>query len=496
MNILKENIKVFEDNKIDIIKYWINSQAVLNTINKYNIEKEIFIKDYAFGIIDYYIGVVNEKNEIGHCPVINNLMLFLKDKNVSSEDLFFICSGFKDALVEFTHDYNINSKQIIKDINYIFEHNFAGVLREYSKTISEAETKITILDEIIDKNIIMSTTDIKGIILNVSSAFVNISGYTKEELMGQPHNLVRHPDMPSEAFSQLWETILAGNIWKGEVKNLKKDGAIYWVYAIISPNFDINTNIIGFTSIRQDITTKKEADEQQQVIIEQSTNTAMGDMISMLAHQWRQPLQVTAMLIQQLTLEKMLAGKVDDDTLDKVVDGTQKQLDYMSKTITDFTDFFRPDKSMVTIKVSELVEKARDLMAYTLKIDGIELNISGDDGEITTHGSEVSQVIVNLLKNANDILMERSIENKKIDINYYIEDNKNATIEIRDNAGGISEDILPKIFEPYFTTKRTKNGSGLGLYLSKTTIEKHANGTLMAFNGDDGAIFKIILPIN
>jgi len=369
-------------------------------------------------------------------------------------------------------------------------------LREYSKTISEAETKITILDEIIDKNIIMSTTDIKGIILNVSSAFVNISGYTKEELMGQPHNLVRHPDMPSEAFSQLWETILAGNIWKGEVKNLKKDGAIYWVYAIISPNFDINTNIIGFTSIRQDITTKKEADEQQQVIIEQSTNTAMGDMISMLAHQWRQPLQVTAMLIQQLTLEKMLAGKVDDDTLDKVVDGTQKQLDYMSKTITDFTDFFRPDKSMVTIKVSELVEKARDLMAYTLKIDGIELNISGDDGEITTHGSEVSQVIVNLLKNANDILMERSIENKKIDINYYIEDNKNATIEIRDNAGGISEDILPKIFEPYFTTKRTKNGSGLGLYLSKTTIEKHANGTLMAFNGDDGAIFKIILPIN
>ena len=495
MNSLKDQIQIFEDNKVKIIKLWISSHDVLNMLDKHNVEKDIFIKNYAFSILNYYIGVVHGEKKIGDCPVIDKLLEYLRTKNIRTEDLFIICSGFKNAMINFTYENNINSKEMNSDINHIFEKNFAGVLFKYSKTIKETTTKLKLSDKIINKNIIMSTTDTKGIIISVSKAFEKISGYSEEELIGHSHNMVRHPDMPSELFADLWSTIKSGNTWKGEVLNLAKDGSTYWVYATITPNFNEDHIIEGYTSIRQDITAKKIVEEQQGVIIEQSKNTAIGEMIAMLAHQWRQPLQATAMLIQQLPLEKMLDDKISDETLTKVVDGTQKQLDYMSKTITDFTDFFKPNKVKEKVLVTDLIEKAREIVAYTLKVDGIELQISGDDYEINTHLIEVAQVIINLLKNANDILMERNIKNRKIKVLHYKKDD-NVVIEVQDNAGGIPEELLPKIFEPYFTTKKNKNGSGLGLYSSKTTIEKQLNGLLIATNGKDGAIFKIILPIN
>lgn len=112
-------------------------------------------------------------------------------------------------------------------------------------------------NKIYDNNVIASSTDAKGIIKSVSKAFCKISGYEKEELIGKPHNTVRHPDMPASVFEDLWKTVQQGNVWEGEVKNLRRDGTFYWVKAIITPNFDNEGNILGYTSIREDITDKK-----------------------------------------------------------------------------------------------------------------------------------------------------------------------------------------------------------------------------------------------
>lgn len=112
-------------------------------------------------------------------------------------------------------------------------------------------------DKIFDENVISSSTDARGIIKYVSKAFEDISGYTKEELIGKPHNVVRHPDMPSSVFEELWSTVQKRERWKGEVKNLRKDGTFYWVKAVIDPDYDSEGNISGFTSIRQDITDRK-----------------------------------------------------------------------------------------------------------------------------------------------------------------------------------------------------------------------------------------------
>lgn len=118
-------------------------------------------------------------------------------------------------------------------------------------------TELKSFDKVFDENVISSSTDTRGNIIKVSQAFCDIAGYSKEELIGNPQNIVRHPDMPSSIFKELWETIKSGKKWRGEVKNLRKDGSFYWVKVVIEPNFDRTGNIKGFTSVRQDITDKK-----------------------------------------------------------------------------------------------------------------------------------------------------------------------------------------------------------------------------------------------
>ncbi len=494
---LKNNIKLFENGKIQIIQYWISNHDTLRILNKYSIKKEFFVKNYAIGILDYYIGVVNDINKIGDCPVIDNLLKYLQDNDIGTDELFVICAGFKNALIEFMYKVKINSLTIQKEILYIYERNFEGVLKKYSQTIQSINKTLNMSNHLIDEHIIMSSTDLKGVITSVSQAFCDISGYTKEELIGQQHNIVRHPDMPKEAFVDMWKTIQSKKVWQGDVKNLTKYGNIYWVNAVISPLYASGGEHIGYSAIRHDITAKKENEIQQSLIIEQSKAAAMGEMIAMLAHQWRQPLQATAMLIQQLSLEKMIDGEITDETLEKVVDGTQKQLDYMSKTIDDFRDFFRPDKTKDKIRINDLIEKARELIAYTLKIDSIDLSIDiEDDLEINVHVNEIVQVLINIIKNARDALIEIDAEKKrKISIKSY-KDGDNLKIKIKDNAGGIPSTAIGKIFDAYFSTKKNKNGTGLGLYMSKNIIENHGQGLLSVKNEDEGAVFKITLPIS
>lgn len=492
---LQKHINQFKENQIIIIKYWLSNQNVLNILDNYNIDRERFIKVYAIGILDYYIEVVNETKEIGNCPIIDELLIYLKDSKIKSDELFVICSSFKNALIKFTYDLEINSWELVNEINYIYEKNFASVLKKYTKTIKDVEIALNRSLALANKYIIMSRTDIKGNILEVSNAFCEISGYSKDELLGKPHNIVRHPDTQKEVFEDLWKTILAGKIWTGEIKNKKKDGSFYWVYATIEPNFDENNEIIGFDAIRQDITSKKEVEEQQHILVEQSKSAAMGEMISMIAHQWRQPLQAVSILVQKLPLTKIIEGEISDELLDQVVKDVGTQLEYMSKTIDDFRDFFKPDKEKDKILVSKLIEKAIDFLSYMLKIDVVKLNIANkDDIKLSLHVNEVVQVLINIIKNARDIMVEKNIQERVINVNSYINDSF-VVIEIEDNAGGIPQDVINRVFEPYFSTKTNKNGTGLGLYMSKTIIEQHSQGKISVSNSELGAVFKIELPL-
>jgi PAS domain S-box-containing protein len=493
---LLNHIESLKNSKVVIMQSWISNKEVLRVLDKYDIAKEFFIKEYAFGVFDYYICVLEGDCKIGDCPVIDKLLEYLQEKNVGIDELFVICSGFKNALVAFTFENNISSMQLYKEVVYIYERNFEGISAKYSQSYNEINKSLNVSSHLIDENIIMSTTDLKGNIVNVSTAFCEISGYTKEELIGHPHSIVRHPESPKELFEDLWSTIQKEQVWHGEVKNLKKDGNIYWVDATISPEYDNLGKHIGYSSIRHDITFKKEVQTQQDIIVEQSKATALGEMISMIAHQWRQPLQAIAILIQKLPLEKMIDGEIADETLEEVVGSVDEQLAYMSKTIEDFRSFFNPEKDKNKIYASALIEQARDFMAYSFKVDEINFSVDfTEDVQINVHINEIVQVFINILNNAKEALLEKVDENRNVKTKFYIQ-GENIVFEISDNAGGIPSIIVNKIFEPYFSTKKNKNGTGLGLYMSKTIVEKNGHGRLSVVNTDIGATFKIVLPIN
>jgi len=492
--ILKNYINEYKKNRILIIKYWISDKKILTILKSHEINRETFVKKYALGVLDYYIDVVNDKKKLGDCSVIDELILYFKDKNITTSELFIICTGFKNALLEYTYDLKITNLQIEKEINYIFESNFSGVLEKYSKSVLDVENELSKSSKIVDKYVIMSSTDKEGMITSVSKAFCKITGYLESELIGKSHNIIRHPDISNDIYKNLWDTVLRGETWRGELKNKRKDGSSYWVDVIITPNYDSFGNFISFDAIRQDITSKKNLEEQQSILVEQSKSAAMGEMISMIAHQWRQPLQAVSILIQKLPLNKVLEGDISDELLDQVVDGIGKQLEYMSKTIDDFRDFFLPDKQKEKVAIIEVINKSLDFLSFMTKTDSITISVdSKTDIEIMVHVNELVQVLINLVKNARDVLLERKIVKRKIFIKFY-EEEKYLIIEIEDNAGGIPADIINKIFEPYFSTKSNKNGTGLGLYMCKTIVEKHSEGKLSVSNSENGAVFKIELP--
>ena len=238
--------------------------------------------------------------------------------------------------------------------------------------------------------------------------------------------------------------------------------------------------------------------EQEKMLQQQSRLAQMGEMISMIAHQWRQPLGAissTSLNLQmQIELDTFnLAEKMDDNSCQVYFQKELKEIDKLvqnlTNTIDDFRYFYKTNKKAVTIKVEDAIEKSLNIIKSSLASDNIEIiKVYNSKEEIELYESEIMQVILNLLKNAQDNFQEKERKEPSIKII-----TKDRTISICDNGGGISEDILNKIFDPYFTTKNEKNGTGLGLYMSKTIIEEHHNGKLSVQNRDGGVCFTIEL---
>ncbi len=491
---LKTYINDYSENILILIKYWLKNEDVLIIFKKHKIETEFFIKNYALKIVKYFFNIIRKNDKIKKDTIIDDLLIYLKNKNIPSSELFVIYNNFRNALIQLTYDLKIMNFEIEKEINQLFEKNFVYILDKHEKNLLKVERELSKKSNIIDKYVIMSKVDTSGKIVDVSEALCDISGYRVEELIGKDHSIIQHPSISKEFYKQMWDTLKEGNIWQGEIKNLKKNGGYYWVDMIISPVFDSNKNIIAYEAIRQNITHQKELEKQQGILIEQSKSAAMGEMISMIAHQWRQPLQAVSILIQKLPLTKMIEGEISDELLEQVVQKIGIQLDYMSKTIDDFRDFFLPDKPKESVEISTVINKALDFVSFLLKKDSISINLDiKTDKKFVVHVNELIQVLINLFKNAHDVMNERKIENKEINILVF-EKNNCLIIEIEDNAGGVEKENINKIFKPYFSTKNNKNGTGLGLYMCKTIIEKYSNGKISVSNSKKGAIFKIELP--
>ncbi len=268
---------------------------------------------------------------------------------------------------------------------------------------------------------------------------------------------------------------------------IKSDGEEFWAEIVLT-----KINLAGEDLIHMVIRDISERKVKDELLIQQSRQAAMGEMIGNIAHQWRQPLNALGLVLQNLNFEYQM-GTLDDEFMQRSVDKGQKLTQTMSKTIDDFRDFFKPNKLKEYFKISDVINSTIDLIGASYDNNSIKIVLNLDQ-EIEFHGypSEFSQVILNILNNAKDVLVEKSIETKEVKISTF-QKNSNIIINISDNAGGIPSDVIEKVFEPYFTTKEEGKGTGIGLYMSKTIIETNMKGSLSVINENNGAKFIIVL---
>ncbi|GGD38734.1 hypothetical protein GCM10012288_10940 [Malaciobacter pacificus] len=233
--------------------------------------------------------------------------------------------------------------------------------------------------------------------------------------------------------------------------------------------------------------------EKENLLIQQSKLAALGEMIGNIAHQWRQPISAVSAIMMNIKWTAISQG-ADKNFMDKTMGEANEQLKYMSQTIDDFRNFFKPNKEKEIFDIRTEVRKAYKIMKATLENYNINLQIyNRKEIDVFGYPNEFSQVVLNIISNAKDILIEKRVEKPKIEI-HLSKDDAYAYCEIKDNGGGIPFEDLNKIFEPYFTTK-DNSGTGIGLYISKEIIVKHMQGTLEVENTSVGANFIISVPL-
>jgi len=356
---------------------------------------------------------------------------------------------------------------------------------------------------------LVATLDNQCRILRVNEAMARRLGLKTEQCIGLHCYEVIHAASGPPEFCPHVKT-MADGCQHAEELHVERFGGDFLVTT--TPLLDEKGESFGTVHIAHDITERKrnqetlqrlndelemrvaertaELREKDQILLLQSRQAAMGEMIGNIAHQWRQPLNTLGLTIQQLELFYDL-GEFDREFLSKSAARAMHLIHHMSQTIDDFRNYFSPDKEMVQFKASEAIANTLSLMEDSLKNQHIDIEVvTDDDPVIYGYPNEFAQVLLNILINAKDALTERKIDNPRVTVVLGSQGGR-AVVTVTDNAGGVAQEILGKIFDPYFTTKGPHQGTGVGLFMSKTIIEKNMGGKLTVSNVAGGARFRI-----
>lgn len=337
------------------------------------------------------------------------------------------------------------------------------------------------LNEIINNSIegILIIKD--GFIKDMNQSLLEILGYeNKNELIG---NLATGILIPTS-----------------KEKFIKYNSRIFQEISIITKNGNIIPVIIKIKDMsfsNEDykmvsILDLSELKEKEKMMLLQSKHSAMGEMISMIAHQWRQPLSSVSTMVSRIKLRNNM-NKIDKEFLNNILDEMNEYIQYMSNTIDDFRNFFSVDTKKELTTLNEIVFTVYKMVDKSFCSQNINIEIKNTElSERLLFKNELIQILLNIINNAKDAFAEKNVENPVIQISFS-EDEKYQNILIEDNAKGIDKKIIGNIFEPYFSTKTQKNGSGLGLYICKTILEKDNLGTIKVENKNDGAVFTIVI---
>ena len=271
-------------------------------------------------------------------------------------------------------------------------------------------------------------------------------------------------------------------------KNFKRVVELNKLYAKSQKELEeVNTSLED--RVKEGIEHIRQKDQQ---MLEQSRLAQMGEMLSMIAHQWRQPLSTITATTGSISLHIQLED-CNKEYIEDRVNNINILTQHLSTTITDFRNFFKPDKEKTPTSLNEIVLGSLKIIGSSLEAQGVTIETFLESkGEFLSFPNELKQVVLNILKNAQDVLADKEIKNPRLLIKT-VDTDEGYELSITDNAGGISEEVLGHIFDPYFTTKHQSDGTGLGLYMSKMIVEDHCNGHLKVENTSEGACFYLLI---
>ncbi|MBF0338038.1 MAG: PAS domain S-box protein [Nitrospirae bacterium] len=331
-----------------------------------------------------------------------------------------------------------------------------------------------------------------------NKAAEDMFGYTEQEALGTPVTIIipqHYRDAHREGILRVNRTGISKHVGKIlDLTALRKDGIEFPIELSLT-KWTIGEKLY-FTAIIRDITRRKQIEEelkiQNQLVVEQSRQLAISELMISIAHHWRQPLSAIGAIVQNVE-DAFDYKELDEDFFHDSTKKIVEELIYLSKTIDNFSSFYHRDKEKTLFRVHECVEKTLLLLndyfsskSVTIEVD-IEKNL-----EIEGYFNEFSRVILNIINNIKDVFDERDIKDGHIKILACRNTHNGKTrLSITDNGGGMREDIKFRIFDPYFTTKHKSRGVGLGLYMARVMIEKNLNGSITAQNTGTGAEFII-----
>ncbi len=348
----------------------------------------------------------------------------------------------------------------------------------------------------------------------MSPSVKTVTGYNVQEFNADSeliHTII-HPDDRDLFRDHTHQSDSHGQILPIEMRIVCKDGEVHWISHVCQQVFTSDGIPWGWRASNQDITERKTAQtklielnhsleerikqtvadlrHKDQSLIQQGRLAAMGEMINNIAHQWRQPLNNIGLIIQNIQLSYE-DGTITHEEMEQEIDKAMNVIMHMSGTIDDFRNFFRKDKEKTHFFIGKTVRRTLEFISASLASHNVQIDLEDDESvAVTGYQNEYAQVLLNIISNARETCIERNVAAPRIHIRITGENGRSA-VYIRDNCGGIADDIMPRIFDPYFTTRSPDKGTGIGLYMSKVIIEQNMSGSLTATNSVDGAEFRI-----
>jgi len=484
--------------KSHILSQWMAFDEPRLILEGHHIKADYFIDHYAGGVFDYFMDVIYGRKEVGDCPVMADLLEYLKDREVSADELFIICSHFRKAIIDYSYDSALNSKELFDEVSYLFDLNFSGVLKRYTDTIYqkelEIERNVKLLNEYkkaIDASAIVSKMDLEGRITFVNDNFCEVSGYSREELLGKAHRMILASEEESVFDKSFLKTIPAENVYNASLQKQRKDGSFFYVDSTIVPIIGTDGSVSEYIVIGYEVTTLIEA--KQEAV---EAGLSKEYFLSNMSHEIRTPLNAI------LGFVGILQDEVESSKHRKYLDIVLNSGENLLNIINDILDFSKLQSGEFTIEKSRF--NLHEELSHTLELFAASANekeitmLSYIDPnipyELEADPLRIKQIIANFISNAIKFTPPEGV----VELEAFCEKGV-LRVSIKDTGVGIEKEDQAKIFDAFTQVKDGRKsisgGTGLGLAICKQLAQHMDGDVYVASEVGQGSTFTLEIPV-